>query len=140
MRVAVCVLWLLAAVVLADDPEPKDARASKPRELDVKALKITAKPSRPVKPTKIASAKELADVVSDKDAQATITKQVDFKKEYLLLFAWAGSGGDRLSFEVKKTDKGEEVVFTMKRGLTRDLRRHVKLYAIPAKVGHRLAE
>lgn len=140
MQIIAPTLCLMTAITLAADPEPKDKDAPRARELEIKGVKSAGKASGKLKPTRITSAKELEEAIPDKDTRDAISKKVDLKKEYVLLFAWAGSGGDRLSFEVKKGDKGEEAVFTMKRGLTRDLRRHVKLYAIPAKMGHKMAE
>jgi hypothetical protein len=53
---------------------------------------------------------------------------VDFAKEKVAVFAWAGSGQDKVAAgEVK--DK--TAVFTYTRGLTRDLRQHVKIFAVP---------
>jgi hypothetical protein len=133
MRLVTLTLLFCAAVIVAGDPEPKDGKASEARELKVKDIKVDSKPGRGPKATKITSAKELADAIADKDSQDKLAKLVDFKKEYLLMFFWQGSGGDRITFKVE--DK--EVVFAYKRGLTRDLRRHVKFYAIPNKLKHR---
>lgn len=130
MRLA-ALMMVCAAVVVAQDPEPKDIKA---RELKIKNLRIEGTEAGKVKPTKIANAEELAKAVSNKETQDAIKKEVDFTKEYVLLFTWGGSGGDKLDFKVE----GTEAVFSVKRGLTRDLRRHVKLYAIPAKMTHKM--
>jgi len=45
------------------------------------------------------------------------------------LFAWGGSGGDKLAH--KMSDDGKMVNFTFTPGLTRDFRPHVRLFAIP---------
>ena len=49
-------------------------------------------------------------IVAGKDA-AEIAKQVDFAKEYLVLFRWKGFGQDGVSFTVKEEKDGPVVVF-----------------------------
>ena len=126
----------------ADEPEPEDTKA-KVRELDTKDLGLRGFPRGrgPTMPTEINNAEELAKAIPDKEAQARVKKEVNFRREKLLFFAWAGSGGDRLTFDEKlaKGKKGPEAVFHFKRGLTRDLRAHHKLFAVPKKAGYRVA-
>src|SRR5437763_16929639 len=38
-----------------------------------------------------------------KDAVEQLVKQVDFKKQIVLVFAWHGSGGDRLKYAVAES-------------------------------------
>jgi len=131
----------LAAVLAADDKaEPADPKAPKAREIDTKGMKLPTVRGGLDKPTKVTSAADLAKLVPDEDAQKAITKNVDFKKEYLVVFAWSGSGGDKVSFETKKGKEGEEAVFTYKRGLTRDLRGHFKVFALPNKTTYNMAK
>ena len=82
------------------------------------------------KPTVIKDKAGVAKSFSDKATQAKILKDVNFDKEILLVFRWAGSGQDRIAATGKKTDKGIEVIFGYTRGLTRDLRRHFKVFAV----------
>ena len=82
------------------------------------------------KPTVIKDKAGVAKSFTDKATQAKILKEVNFDKEILLVFRWAGSGQDRIAATGKKTDKGIEVVFGYTRGLTRDLRRHFKVFAV----------
>jgi hypothetical protein len=124
MRIAALTLFLVAPLLLADDADPK---APKAREIKVKGLP-TVERAMLNKPTKLEDEAAMKKVIIDEEAQKAIAKQVNFKKEYLLLFQWSGSGGDKLSFT---TPKAGEVTFTVKRGLTRDLRQHAKLFAIP---------
>jgi len=135
MRLACFVLLSCVPTLLADPAVPKAPAA---REIKLTGLRLPARPGGLTKPTKISSEADLAKAVPDKDARAAIAKQVDFKSEYLLLFAWSGSGGDRLSFRLDK-DKNE-AIFASSRGRTRDLRRHVKLFAFPNKTTYRLGE
>jgi len=80
------------------------------------------------KPTRITSLKELKKVLPDAGPSA---EQVDFTKEQCLFFAWGGSQGDKLSFEVEQGKEGPVVVFSYSVGLLDDLRPHYHLYAIP---------
>jgi hypothetical protein len=56
-------------------------------------------------------------------------KHVDFAKEKLVVFAWAGSGQDKLT-PVLPTD-GKKAVFTYKVGATDDFHRHGAIFAVP---------
>ncbi|MFO0841720.1 MAG: hypothetical protein U0797_04865 [Gemmataceae bacterium] len=135
MRMLVIALGLCAAFPYT---EQKDDAVPKAREVDVKDLKIVVKEDAKPKPVKITSKKELEEAVEDGEAREKIGKQVDFAREYLVLFRWSGSGGDKLSFQVKKAEGGEDAVFLLQPGLTRDLRPHVKLYAIANNVGYKI--
>ena len=68
-----------------------------------------------------------------KDALETLGKEVDFKKQFLLAFAWQGSGGDKLSYVVAESFP-EQIFFSLKPGLTRDLRPHTHVYALRSNV------
>ena len=68
-----------------------------------------------------------------KDALKTLEATVDFKKQIVLVFAWRGSGRDQLNYSVAESYP-EQVFFSLKRGRTRDLRAHVKVYALRSNV------
>jgi len=68
-----------------------------------------------------------------KDALNTLETTVDFKKQFVLVFAWRGSGRDELSYSVAESYP-EQIFFSLKRGRTRDLRRHTKVYALRSNV------
>lgn len=68
-----------------------------------------------------------------KDALKTLETAVDFKKQFVLVFAWRGSGGDELSYNVAESSP-EQISFSLKRGRTRDLRPHTKVYALRSNV------
>ena len=70
------------------------------------------------KPTVIKEKAGVAKSFSDKATQAKILKEVNFDKEVLLIFRWAGSGQDRIAATGKKTDEGIEVVLGYSRGVT----------------------
>lgn len=53
---------------------------------------------------------------------------VDFNKQQVVIFAWQGSGQDRLTGS-QPSDK--EAIFHYTSGRTRDLRTHTAIYALP---------
>ena len=79
-------------------------------------------------PIIIESAEEAAKYFS-KQSVAKLTAKVDFEKQTVLLFAWRGSGGDRLSYTVAESYP-EQIRFKYQPGRTRDLRPHVYVYAL----------
>jgi hypothetical protein len=80
------------------------------------------------RPLVLNSEKEASEHFS-KDELAKLTREVDFSKQFVLVFAWRGSGGDRLSYTVAESSP-EQVAFTLTRGRTRDLRPHLHIYAL----------
>ena len=77
------------------------------------------------KPLVIRSEKEAAEHFADADV-ATLKDRVDFKQQIMLVFAWRGSGQDRLTHTVAESYP-EQVFFTFRPGRTRDLRPHVQV-------------
>jgi hypothetical protein len=127
-KYALCLALLVPAVLATDDdPEPK-AKAVQPREIVVAG--IPTGQGRVESPTSIPSEKHLAGIVADKGVRAAILKQVDFKKERLLLFRWRGSPGDRLT---PQRGRAGEAVFVYAESVTDDCVLHVQLFAVPAK-------
>ena len=84
------------------------------------------------KPLIIRSQKEATEHFADA-AVATLMKRVDFKQQIVLVFAWRGSGQDRLTYSVAESYP-EQVFFTFRPGRTRDLRPHVRVYALRSNV------
>ncbi len=100
------------------------------KEIDLKAagFRPTGRPmTRPNMPTEIKTAEDLAKTFAQEEVVAAIKKEVNFDKQKLLYFTWAGSGQDKIRGEMVK----DEAVFTYQRGFTRDLRSHYRLFAIP---------
>jgi hypothetical protein len=120
-------LALHAELCADDDPEPR-AKAVKPREIVVTGL--PAGRGSYDAPTSIPSEKHLAEIVADNDVRAAILKQVDFRKERLLLFSWAG-GDDRLT---PVEGKPGEAAFEFVAGPSEEILTHAKLFAVPARV------
>jgi hypothetical protein len=133
MRLALFALLLIAPVLVADDTEPKDRKVVA-REIKVKGLPSAR--GALGDPTRITSKEELEKVVADKAARAEILKQVDLRKEFLVLFGWSGSGQDKLELKMDK----DKAMFTYTRGRTRDLRMHAKLFALPLKTEYKVAK
>jgi hypothetical protein len=125
---ALCLALLMPAVVVArdDDPEPR-TRAVKPREIVVAGLPTGRGDVNT--PISIPGEKRLAELVPNEDVRAAILKQVDFRKERLLLFRWFG-GEDRLT---PVEGKPGEAAFEFITGKAKDLAAHAKLFAVPAR-------
>ena len=86
------------------------------------------------KPLVIKSEKDAAQHFTG-DGLAKLKKQVDFTQQYVLVFAWRGSGQDRLGFDRRLSDRGvDEIVFHLKPGRTRDLRSHTSVYVLRSNV------
>ncbi len=84
------------------------------------------------KPLVLKSEKDAADHFSG-DELAKLTKQVDFGKQVVVIFVWRGSGQDRIDAVVAESYP-EQVFFTYKPGRTRDLREHVRAFALRSNV------
>jgi len=124
MRTLLMSVLALAFTAAIDAKEDKTVLV---RELELKDAKLEAKKgAKPGQPVKVTSKEDLAKAVEDKDTADAITKIVDFDKDYVLIFTWAGSGGDKLTATAEK----DAVVFTIKRGLTKDLRQHARVFAV----------
>jgi hypothetical protein len=135
MRHALSAVLLLVPFVLADKTEPDDPKAPKARELKIDKAPF-GRGTTGTAPAKATSAKELETAVADKDVRDAIAKLVDFRKEYVVVFHWSGSGGDRVTMSAD--DK--EAVFTRTFGRTRDLRTHFKVFALPKKMTYRVGK
>jgi hypothetical protein len=123
---AVVALFFGLSVAPADDKKPTPAITDLAND---KADKIETKDGVATKPTAVTSEKELEKAIPDEATRKRIAKLVDFKEQTLLVFAWQGSGGDKLSCTVAESYP-EQITFTVKPGVTDDLRSHVKLFAV----------
>lgn len=127
MRTAMLVALFLAAPVLAADEKPAV------KEIPTKDLTLTfpVKGTGTTTPDVFTSADDVAKSSLLQKAAEAIGKQVDFKKEKLVVFTWKGSGQDKLDAEAKTTDGKTTVAFTYTPGKTRDLRQHIHLFVVP---------
>ena len=96
------------------------------------AIKLTGLPKTRgsvEEPLFLNSNDDLDKLIQDKKLSKTYSKHVDWEKQVVLVFRWSGSGQDQLETRTK----GEEPVtvqFVYRRGRTRDLRPHLKLFVI----------
>lgn len=127
MSVGLCVLFLAASTGKADELAPPIQRV---KNVTPKAGALAAAVWN--KPVVIRSDEDAAKYFGE-DALATLRKQVDFKKQIVLVFAWKGSGQDRLEYAVAESFP-EQIFFSLKPGKTRDLRSHVEVYALRSNV------
>ncbi len=95
--------------------------------------KIEVKPGKWTVPSVAKSEDELKKLVEDEATRAKIAKAMDLRTHDLLVFCWQGSGGDKLTYTVAES-LPEQVRFTVKPGVTDDLRTHVKLFAVRKNV------
>ncbi len=84
------------------------------------------------KPLVLHSEKEAAEHSGEQEL-AKLVKQVDFAQQFVLVFAWRGSGQDRLKHAVAESFP-EQVFFRYKPGRTRDKRPHVHVYVLRLNV------
>ena len=123
---------LAAMCVLASLAVAQDKAAI--RILERKGVKLVF-PERLTepKPVELKSAEELAkarEFASDASRDA-IKKQVNFTKEKIVVFVWAGSGQDRLTPNLVTNGKMLKAAFTYKPGATDDFRQHGAVFAVP---------
>lgn len=123
---AAALLFALATVTPADDKKMKDAIVDIPND---KADKIETNDGVAMKPITVSSEDDLKKVIPDEASWKRIAKLVDFKVQKLLVFAWKGSGGDKLEYMV--LERFPEIIkFAVAPGKTDDLRSHVRLFAV----------
>ena len=101
-------------------------------ELKVTPEKSVFKDAKWNKPIVIKSMEDAGKHFGE-EAQKTIGKEVDFKKQIVLVFAWQGSGGDKLEYAILESFP-EQIPFSLRPGLTRDLRQHVRVFVLRSNV------
>ncbi len=120
-------------------PDVAEAEPGAITELDrVRPKRSVWKDSTWKRPFVLKSARQAAEFFDD-DQLANLLRQVDFSKQFVLLFAWRGSGQDRLEVEVAESYP-EQIRFLHKPGRTRDLVEHVRAYALRANVTWQVRE
>ena len=67
------------------------------------------------------------------DALDQLKVKVDFGNQIVLVFAWRGSGQDKLDYVVMESFP-EQIAFSYRPGRTRDLRPHVHVFALRSNV------
>lgn len=134
LTTAVCCGLAFAATAAEKKPaEPvkkEEKKEAGVREIDLKDAKLAeSRGGKASAPTVIKTEEELAKAVGEDAAKAM---KIDFKKEYLALFQWAGSGQDKLTHSTETKDGKTTVTTTLTPGRTKDLRQHAHLIALPA--------
>ena len=128
VRAASLLLPLLIVAAAAADPAIPPIQ----KLTGIQPKKDAFKPRGAKKPLELRSEKDAAAHFAAADL-AKLKKQVDFKQQIVLVFAWRGSGQDRLEHVVAESFP-EQVMFTYTPGRTRDLRSHVHIYALRSNV------
>lgn len=82
-------------------------------------------------PIVIANEEQLRGAIADESVRAAIARVTDFSRDQLLLFTWTGSGQDSLIGTAGVSDGRTDVTFRFHFGLTKDLRPHQGLFAVP---------
>ncbi|WP_425614599.1 hypothetical protein NA78x_004472 [Anatilimnocola sp. NA78] len=119
---AIALSGFVSLAIAADDPiKQVDAVQPKPEAF--------AKATR-AKPLELKSKEEAAEFFAAEQLESLL-KQVDFDKQTVLVFAWKGSGQDKLSHLVAESFP-EQIFFTVTPGRTRarDLRPHMQVYVL----------
>jgi hypothetical protein len=131
MRTTLALAILFAGSVAYADDKEKDKPTVK--EIATKDLKIKfPEAGKPTEPATIKTAEELKKNPVVGAAADEIAKQIDFDKQSLLVFAWSGSGGDKITASIGAGADGKAIVFAeLLPGKTFDLRQHVRLFAVP---------
>src|SRR5262249_22755080 len=118
-----------------EDPEPPPPKVEA-REIHVKSgLHVRSDFGEPIR---VKTKEQLAAVLSNKQTEAAIRQEVKFGKEHLLIFCWAGGGGDQL--EAKGKDG--EVVFEYVQAERKEseIVLHSRMFAVPARAKVRLVK
>ena len=95
--------------------------------------KLGMKAGKVAEPTKIESAEELTTAIADEATRTKLAKKIDFEKQVLIIFTWAGSGQDQLSYEVAESYP-EQIFFRYQRGFTKDRRSHQYVFVLRKNV------
>ena len=129
VRVAVAISFLFTAVAAAE-PDPKIPPILELKGLMTKPDVFTV--AKRGKPMEVRSTDDAKEFFTTK-ALSTLGERVDFNQQIVLIFAWRGSGQDRLKYDVAESYP-EQVTFRLIPGRTRDLRPHVHVFALRSNV------
>jgi len=93
------------------------------KELNVKESAF--RHARPPQPTAVRSDED-AEKLFEGESLAAFRREIDFSKEQAVVFAWQGSGQDRIKPENTKSG----TLFDYEPGRTRDLRQHTVVFVL----------
>ena len=117
-NVLISFVVLTSAQVLASGDVPV-------QPLELKSLLTTESQENVLSPFAANSKVEAVKLLGLQQAE-DIEKQMSFKTHRVLLFMWAGSGQDRLDFDLVNG----KAIFRYVPGRTRDYRKHQKAFAV----------
>lgn len=123
---------LLTLVLLPLHQEQDTAWLDPIEEISLEAMDAVFQASSESKPLVLHSEEQAGEYFSD-DELSKLAKAVDFSQQFVLVFAWRGSGQDKLNYAVMESFP-EQISFSYQPGRTRDLRLHVSVYAVRANV------
>ena len=115
---------LICSLLAADEPI---------RELDIKPNEAAYRNRGRVPTPILVQSSQEAEPYFERRELARLLEQVDFKKQFVLVYAWRGSGQDRLEYDVAESYP-EQIVFRYTPGRTRDLRPHSRVYVLRSNV------
>ena len=101
-------------------------------KVEAKVLPAAFDGSKALDPMVISTQEDVEKVFA-KEGVAALMKQVNLEEQVVVLFAWRGSGHDRMEAQIAESFP-EQVTFLYSPGLTRDLRSHVQVYALRKNV------
>jgi hypothetical protein len=130
MCLGAVLLFCAVSWASADGPDPGVAAVAEIEGVDVDPAAFEG--AQRGKPIEIKSDEEAAKYFKG-EALKRLLEKVDFSEQFVLVFAWKGSGQDRLVGTVAESYP-EQAFFEIKPGRTRDLRSHVRVYALRSNV------
>jgi len=95
---------------------------------DLSPKEVVFRDASRTKPVVITSRKLAAKYFGKQDL-TKLLKSADFKKQVVFVFAWRGSGQDKMTYATTKS-LPIQIEFTIHPGRTRDLRPHVQVYLL----------
>jgi len=129
LALCLMVLMLTPACLVAQEQEEEPGTVPAVTKLDATPEQSVFEDATRAKPIELDSAESAKKYFKD-GALKALNKAVDWKKQTVLVFAWRGSGQDKLVPEVEEAEDNVIVKFVYIRGFTRDLRPHTYVYAI----------
>ena len=120
---------------LAGSTAAEGLQISEPiEELEKASLTEAAMKEATVRAPVLIESKEAAKKYLSGDTLKKV-QTLDFTKKKVIAFFWRGSGQDKLEYVVAESFP-EQIMFSLKRGRTRDLRQHSKVYILRKNVSY----
>ena len=127
-------MWMFAVAVFNAETSATAEEMLPPIQdiTDIKASEEIWKVAKRGVPLTFRSKSEAARYFAEPQLKQLL-KKVDFQNQTLLVFAWRGSGQDKMTYTIAESFP-EQITFKILPGRTRDLRSHLKIYAIRKNV------